>query len=128
MDDHRRVLGRLPRGDREDCRRGVAIYVDAAGQRRLHVAGFSWQAALVQPLWAWHRRLHGIAILMLASMWSMHVLVASGIDNIILQALAGLAWFVAQAWVVGRHANEWHRRALLRAGFRAVAGEATPHG
>jgi len=105
----------------------VSIHVDAAGARALHVSGFSWSAALLQPVWALRHRLYGAAALMLAALWlrdSMVLRLPSGW----LRELLAFSWFCVQIWFVGRNANRWHLRALQRRGFHPAAVETPPRG
>jgi hypothetical protein len=102
--------------------RPVYLYVDAVGTCRLHVDGFSWSAALLQPLWAMRHRLYIHAAVMLASMWILHEAVSPRIP-VGLRELVAFAWFCAQVWIVGRHANRWDLQALQRRGFRLAAVE-----
>jgi len=104
-------------------RKSVFLYVNAAGISCLHVEGFSWPAALLQPLWALRHGLHIHAVLMLASMWILHGTVSPRLP-VGVRELVAFAWFCAQVWIVGRHANHWDLQALRRRGFHLAAVEA----
>jgi hypothetical protein len=83
----------------------------------MHVSGFSWWAAVALPLWALHRRLYGLALLVSLTGVASAMLAPPGI-----QSLLAIAQFVA----CGALANRVHRFFLERRGWRVTAEAPDP--
>lgn len=98
------------------------IYVHPKGRRRLHVDGFSWSAACLQPLWALRHDMPVAAVLMTVTYVLLEVVLTrwtTDSGTVILQAL----WCCAQGAYVGRHAARWDEQALLQNGYRLAASD-----
>lgn len=108
------VLTRL--SDRKDMGR-ERLYVNDRGDCVMHVTGFSWLAAFALPLWALHRRLYILAVLMF---------VVINLVNLSARVDLQLALFLVQFLICGSQANRAHRLLLERRGWRVTAEEPAP--
>lgn len=95
------------------------LYVNERGDRVVNDSGFSWFAALVMPIWALHKRLYGLAALLL---------LLGGAINLYTDAATGWLLYLAQVLLYGRYANRVHRWLLERRGWRVTAEEPLPVG
>ncbi len=89
------------------------LYVNDRGDCVVNASGFSWFAALASPVWALHRRLYPLAVILV---------VASVISNSadqITQWVVGVAQFV----LFGSLGNRIHRWLLEHRGWRVTAEE-----
>lgn len=105
----------------------LSLYIDDRGRSRLVRSGFSWLAFLALPLWAAHRRWWSLALLSAPLLWGLHWAVLTGLDRFDAESgwpgAALLAWWLAESVVLGRLANGWHHRWLLRQRYRMTATE-----
>lgn len=95
----------------------IRLYVSDKGRCVLHTSGFSWLAGFLPAIWAFRRRLFGVAILSL---------VYSIVLNLLILPLgAGVQMLVvaAQVAVFGALANRLHAAVLERRGWRVTAEE-----
>jgi hypothetical protein len=89
------------------------LYVHDRGDCVVSDGGFSWFAALASPIWALHRRLYLLAVILA---------IASVISNVVGQTGQwGMA--AAQVLLLGSQGNRLHRWLLERRGWRVTAEE-----
>ena len=79
--------------------------------------GFSWPALLLGFIWALMKRLWGVALFMLAVNLALGVIGLAGVTA----DLISLVLSIVFAIYCGMSANDWHRRALERKGYVALA-------
>lgn len=91
----------------------LTLYADTRGRTVVHEEGFSLGAVLVLPVWALQRHLWGVALLSAAAV------AAGGVPG--WGAMQGV--YAGVALTAGFVANRYHRWALGRSGWRAVAVE-----
>ena len=105
----------------------LTIYINPAGNMRVHYTGFSWLAFFSLPLWMIHRRIH---IVLIVSSTPAIVLLNSFVNwqinqfsyEPIREALF-LGFNIGWSVIVGRVANELHRIYLLRSNYQILATE-----
>ena len=91
------------------------LYINDRGDCVINDSGFSWFAAIALPVWALHRRLYLLALIMF---------VASFVVNFYADASTQLLVFVVAQFVLyGSLANLVHRRLLEQQGWRVTAEE-----
>jgi hypothetical protein len=94
------------------------IYMNDRGDCVISGSGFSWFAAFLSPIWALHRRLYLLAVVLM---------VAGGAMNFLpLTTTAQIVVIVAQLLICGSLANRVHRWLLERRGWRVTAEEPEP--
>ena len=89
------------------------LYVNDRGDCVINASGFSWFAAIASPVWALHRRLYLLALI---------VVVAGVISNFVDQ-ITQLVMCVAQFVLFGSLGNRIHRWLLEHRGWRVTAEE-----
>jgi hypothetical protein len=100
----------------------LSLYVSPKGQCVMHFSGFSWLAALVPLVWALHRRLYGLAAL---------ILVYTMANNGLMELLGvnfQIFMLVLQFVVFGLFANRFHRFLLERRGWLRTEEESPRFG
>lgn len=95
------------------------IYMNDRGDCVVNDSGFSWFAALFSPIWALHRRLYLLALVLILAGGAMNFLPLTPALQIVL--------IVAQILICGFLANRLHRWLLERRGWRVTAEEPEPH-
>jgi len=90
------------------------LYVNDRGDCVLQDTGFSWFAAIALPIWALHKRLYLLALVMF---------VVSGTLNYYADQTTQFVLFVVQFVLFGWLANRVHRWLLERRGWRVTAEE-----
>jgi len=92
------------------------LYINDRGDCVINDSGFSWFAAIALPVWALHRRLYLLALIMS---------VASFVVNFSADASTQLlvVVVVTQFVLYGSLANLVHRRLLEQQGWRVTAEE-----
>jgi hypothetical protein len=89
----------------------LSLYVSPKGQCVMHFSGFSWLAGLFPLVWALHRRLYGLAGL---------ILVYTIANNGVMELLGmnfQIFLLVLQFVIFGLFANRFHRLLLERRGW-----------
>ena len=107
----------------------LSLYMNPAGKVVVHRTGFSWLAALALPLWALHRRLYLVFIVLLPLTALLHNAVAWVMHRVageMAGAWIAVLWLVAWSVLAGRVANRGHRWWLTRRGFFMTATELPP--
>jgi lipoprotein signal peptidase len=89
------------------------LYVNDRGDCVINDSGFSWFAALASPVWALHRRLYLLAVILVVAG------VISNVTDQITQWVIGVAQFV----LLGSLGNRIHRWLLEHRGWRVTAEE-----
>ena len=89
------------------------LYVNDRGDCVINDSGFSWFAAIASPVWALHRRLYLLAVILIVA-----VAISNFADQIT-QLVIGVAQFV----LLGSLGNRVHRWLLERRGWRVTAEE-----
>jgi len=95
----------------------IRLYVNDEGRCVLHTGGFSWLAGFLPAIWAFRRRLFGVALLSLVYSTVVNLLILSqgaGVQSLVV---------VVQVAVFGALANRLHEALLERRGWRVTAEE-----
>lgn len=95
------------------------LYVNDRGDCVLQDTGFSWFAAIALPIWALHKRLYLLALIMF---------VVSATINYYADQTTQFILFVVQFILFGWLANRVHRRLLEHRGWRVTAEEPEQNG
>ena len=89
------------------------LYVNDRGDCVINDSGFSWFAAIASPVWALHRRLYLLAVILI---------VAAAISNFADQITQWVIC-IAQFVLLGSLGNRVHRWLLEHRGWRVTAEE-----
>ncbi len=89
------------------------LYVNDRGDCVVSDVGFSWFAAMASPIWALHRRLYLLAV----------ILVAAGVIGNVAGQIVQWVLIAAQIGLLGSQGNRVHRWLLERRGWRVTAEE-----
>ena len=94
------------------------LYVNDRGDCVINDSGFSWFAAFFPPVWALHRRLYLLAL----------IIGGLGVISNLFDPIALFIWCVAQFILFGLLGNRIHRWLLQHRGWRVTAEEPDPSG
>ena len=94
------------------------LYVNDRGDCVINDSGFSWFAALASPVWALHRRLYLLAV----------ILVVAGVISNVAGQITQWVLCVAQFVLLGSLGNRVHRWLLEHRGWRITAEEPAQSG
>ena len=94
------------------------LYVNDRGDCVINDSGFSWFAAFFPPVWALHRRLYLLAL----------IIGGVGAISNLFDPIALFIWCVAQFVLFGLLGNRIHRWLLQHRGWRVTAEEPDPSG
>jgi hypothetical protein len=89
------------------------LYVNDRGDCVISDSGFSWFAAIASPVWALHRRLYLLAV----------IVVAAGFLGNVAGQVTQWGLVAAQIVLLGSLGNRVHRWLLERRGWRVTAEE-----
>jgi hypothetical protein len=94
------------------------LYVNDRGDCVINDSGFSWFAAIFSPVWALHRRLYLLAL----------IIGGVGVISNLFDPITQFIWCVAQFVLFGLLGNRIHRWLLQHRGWRVTAEEPEPSG